>query len=275
MRLYAFLGVLILFSSTPVFAEPTDDAKKAECIAFYDEKKAESNFEYQINNQEKIKELDKAGKRQEAYELAFKPYKPIFEIADRGLECGEYDERFFEERATICLGYMRASDEWRKLFDNIDMPFPYCEESLARGNGSVMFEYLIFYSRGDNAPKDYKKAVSIVDDFARQHPEHDDARFFTINHYRKGGFGLEKDDTKAFNILKETANKNLTSQIPCELSLYYRDGIGITQNEEEADKWLSIYEENNPDKECEFSDMNFLFEASPLEKALLEEGIEK
>ena len=41
MRIFAFLTALFLFITAPVFAEPTDDAKKAECIAFYDENKSD------------------------------------------------------------------------------------------------------------------------------------------------------------------------------------------------------------------------------------------
>lgn len=134
-------------------------------------------------------------------------------------------------------------------------------------NEEVFVGHVIFYLRGEHAPKNYKKAIDHIENFAKSHRE--DIVYLATPIYRRGGYGVKKDDRKAFEILSGLAAKYQDTHYPCELSLYYRDGIGTPENANEAEKWLAIYKTYNRKQECDFGNFGYFFEKTPLEEALM------
>jgi hypothetical protein len=237
-------------------AESDTDLKSAGCVAFYElhkkayekasEKLFQPGYEGRLISNEDIQNLTELLVHQKA-------------IADRAEECGPLKKEFYDEQATLCRGYILSPPDAKKFLEQRIKPFPYCDEALARGDDTVVVIFMHAYTNGQSFPKDYKKALYYVDMLANTNPKHPDALFFATPIYRQGGYGVEKDESKAFEILKNLASTTRNPKIFCELSLYHRNGIGTSKDDTEAEKWLNVYKKQNPEKECEFTDFSFMF----------------
>ena len=254
------LIVFLLLPFSNAFASDDLDQKEAECMSFYEEKKKQSQDAWKNYDEEAIQKLEQEGKIEEAYLLGFKPFIPIFEISDRAEECGVHDERFYDEQLTFCafIYVDQWSAEARKyMFENFAKP--YCEVAFQRGDRRALIHYLKYHLNGLGGIKDYKKAVEEINRFVELHPESIDLMMLAVPIYRRGGYGLEQSDEKAFELIKMLVTEKPDSKFTCELSLYYRNGIGTEADEEKSDKWLAVYQEKWPNEECDFINFESLF----------------
>ncbi len=262
-----FLFSLTFFLVFPCLAQNANSTTKAECAAFYDKQDV-------MYKQLKQKSLDKAYESNDDvlktaallmhYMMVFADYAPI---------CGQYDDRFYDEQQRACVVYLESSSI-RKFFEfrgKEQQGLEYCEAALERGDESTLVHMFQAYLRGQTIERNYKKALDAVEDFVAAYPEQEEWLYFTAPIYRRGGYGVDKNQKKAFEIVRKFAEKNKNNAIACELSIYYRDGIGTEANAVEADKWLNIYQENYPNKACKPHDWSFWFGEDAFADRLFEE----
>lgn len=272
MRFLLPLFLLILvFPSAVVKAQLPENPTQEDCIEFYDEQMAISKHAEENYDEARILKLEEEGRLEEAHELGFKPYIPLFEIAFNSPQCAELDKRYYDTQKTFCAGYLTAGDNFRALMDNMKRPFPYCQEALDRGDEKIFIHFVAYYLKGIGGEKDYAAAIKFIDEFVENHPDKKDVVFLKAPIYQRGGYGIEKDVKKAFDIWKKI-NEQYPEQSgsACQLSLFYRDAIGTERNEQKAEEYLEIFKQNNPKGHCNHSSFDFLFEDSGLEKELLD-----
>lgn len=226
-----FFTFMLLLPLAAIAEDTSMPMSKEECVEFYDKKMAEKEEAEKNHEEEAIKKLEDMGKTKEAYELAYRPYMPLFELAEHTAHCVQFDKRYFEIQKRFCSGYLSASDEWRKFMDNLEWSFPFCEEALERGDDGTFLLYVQYYLRGLDGQKDYAAAIKLIDKFTSMHAENEDLIFLKAPIYRLGGYGVEKDEKKAFEIWKYISEKYKEkingAGAACQLSLYYRDGRRI------------------------------------------------
>lgn len=276
-------GIIILFLFffflSPATAAEIDEKKKKECINFYDEREAKSKIAFENYNEDEIKKIEENYGREEAMKLSFSPFTPLFEISDKSKECGEHDSRYYETEQGLCSaftsGLKNMSNEAKAYyFEKIAKPF-FCKNALDRGDKITLMNVLRYYLSGVGPQKDYKKAIELINEFAEKHPNLNEVVIFSSPIYRRGGYGVEKDEAKAFEVLRNVADQSSPSPVFCELSLYYRNGVGIPKDEQEADKWLNVYKEKYPQKECKFNEYKFLFEEDYIKNENMEKPATK
>ncbi|PJB69391.1 MAG: hypothetical protein CO093_10655 [Alphaproteobacteria bacterium CG_4_9_14_3_um_filter_47_13] len=167
--------------------------------------------------------------------------------------------------------YLTSTNQWRTILDSINMSFPFCDTALERGNELVLLNMVMFHLRGLDGEKNYTKAIELIDEFASKYPNKNEITSFKAPIYRRGGYGVEKDEQKAFSLWNEAYEKNPENAASaCQLNLYYRNGIGTEKDPQKAEELLKKFKEKNPKGECSHKVFDFLFEPSGLEKELLD-----
>ena len=232
-----------------------------EIIDYYSNwKYPESLTEHQIEELESIKSENISS------EQSFKLVTHIFKdmsIARFSKDCGAVNRQFFVSENRLCRSSIVRSElktflTKNKVKEYFQRDNDYCDSALERGDAKLFFNLFEDFATGYFIQRDYKKAIEYLEILVSKNPDEEDTFFFATPLYRYGGYGLEKDEKKAFEILSSIADKEQSNKIPCELSLYYRNGIGTEVDIEKADEWLSVYKKHNPDKECEFADFGFM-----------------
>lgn len=255
-----------LFAAFPtmVFASETyNDAMRAECTAFYKENR-DAVKKILKEAEEKAKQADTQKSKNEDALVVKELLKHSLRLANRGAECGPLDDDFYAEQRAMCSGYIYGAPELRNYFDLFGFSYPFCYDLIARGDTNTIFSFMSLYIKGEITPRDYKKAVYYTELYIKYNPDKDDTEFFITPIFRYGGYGVQKDEKKAFEITKRIAEKYKSPTLFCELSLYYRHGIGTPKNEDEANKWLNVFKDKskgkNDPKECKFADFKHLYD---------------
>jgi len=254
---YFLKTFVLIFLSTfifsPAFASDTD------CVALDDELGAiVKDFE------ERMPEIENKETLSEADQKKFRRYEEIVNYVGG---CGKEFPDFYDHAQRICMMYsMNKPDEFEKY------GLPLCEEAMFskdKFHSGLSFENVIrFYLKAGNPHRNFQKAIYYIDKFSEDHEDGGGVQLYKTFILRRGGFGVEKDEKAAFKIVKELAEK---SGGTCQLSLYYRYGIGTEKDLKKADELLAKYHEAKPDAQCDFMDMGFFFGEKDISKELVQE----
>lgn len=207
------------------------------------------------------------------------------------IDCGAVFPDFYRRLRDMCY-----PETFRVGADNFEQDvLPHCEAAVFDYDETYNNEYsykklsdltyrkiavleaiVRHYLNARNPHRNFKKALYYIDKYDQQvaglmgYRQFEGSGgyrryFIKAEILRRGGYGIEKDEKKAFEMLKRYADQG-GSQAECELISYYRNGIGTEINDNEADKllaqWNDKFPEHKPAKknyECKSLDYNYIF----------------
>ncbi|MEZ5813520.1 MAG: hypothetical protein R3E13_02160 [Alphaproteobacteria bacterium] len=270
MRLIVLI-LILLFSGPLAYAETqykalTDGSYEfpRDCKKAFDEfeRLRSTDFESQISDLEEEK-TDKLSE-----ELGY-ALLATFVLGNYVDDCADIDPRYYDHEDLLCRATLtnpRIAKFYELIKDNKDVytrEHSYCDKAFKKDNFRLFFHIFYDFAAGVHGNRSYSKALLYLDKAIEKDPvKGQELLFFAVPLHRYGGYGLKKDETKAFSILQELSNakdnENLMVVSSCELSLYYRNGIGTEIDIDKADELLALYKKYEPSKECQFAKFDFL-----------------
>lgn len=259
-RISGFLIFFSIFISLHAHASEDVNVKQEQCIQYYDD------LEKQI--EPIVEDISKHSGQEEWQDDAQKSYymealKLTMDLADKVQDCGQHDDRYYFEEEKLCHGYI-YSKSMKKFFDLLGKGSFYCDSALNRGSEQIFLQFIMGHMSGPNyfqstLEKDYAKAISYIDDLTKKHDKHHDLLAFKAQMLLRGGYGVEQDAQAAFRIIKHMVENGANDNLKCELSLYYKDGVGTKVNQSQSEHWLQLYKDARPDQACEYMDFSNIF----------------